>query len=478
MRPRSAMKDYQEESARLAVERRRLLLLLAPGDGKTVVALTALRDAGALPALVVAPAMVVETNVWGEEARAWEHLADLRVIPLIGSPIQRRCAFDRPADVMTVSYENLSWLTDECDIEKEFAAIIFDEVSKMKHAGTHRFKRARSRHGGFGVPFRLGLTGSPVGNHLLDLWGEVYMTAGPEPLGPTFTGYRDSWFEPYDHYGRLWGLQGMKRVGGRRGQPLRLVPTPTSRRLERRIHERVRPWAYARPTAERPGVPPVREVVRRLPLPPSAEHAMAELRAQLWTKLPSGAELEVLSRSAAAIKVRQLAGGAVYVKLGEHVPGAVLTIGAEPWEAVHDAKVRALVDLADELQGEPLLLYYEFRHERERIAAALEGRAVGFLDDAAAVREFCDRQLDVLVAHPQSGGMGLNLQAGGHHVAWFTLPWARWEYDQGCGRLARLGQAVPEVTSHLLLCGPVDEDVAAVLGAKGATERRFVEAMR
>ncbi len=465
------MWPHQKEAIRRAVAQRRLLLLLAPGDGKTAVALTALTESGALPALVAAPALVAETDVWGEEARSWEHLRHLRVAPVAGSPARRLAVLRQRADVYVVSYENLMWLTDvRGDLyEAGFSSLVFDEVSKMKAPGTKRFRRMRARS--MAVPFRLGLTGTPVGNHLLDLWGEGFVVGGPRVLGPRFGDYRDEHFQPYDYYRRVWGLKGMRRDTS--GRPT--VRTPESRRHETAIHRAVRPWSYARPTAERPGVPPVREVVRRVPVPPELDREMTELRGRLWTTLPSGAELEALQASAVATKLRQMAGGAVYLSRDLSRGDAELSEGK--WEEVHGEKVRALLELVDELQGEPLLVFYWFRHERERLLAALGGRAAA-LESAGAVADWNAGRVEVGLAHPQSAGLGLNLQGGGHHAAWFTLPWARWQYDQGNGRLARPGQAAPEVVAHLLLCGPVDDDVAAVLRTKGETEQRLMNAVR
>src|SRR5574341_280966 len=317
-RPRTDMKTYQEEAARLAAKRQHLALLLAPGDGKTVAALTALFDVHALPALVVAPALVVEENVWSDEAQNWPHLEQLRVLPAVGTPHQRREALSKDADIHVVSYENLLWLTDEVEVGQKYAAVVFDELSKMKHAGTKRFRRARSARRGLGaVGFRLGLTGSPVGNHLLDLWGELHMVH-PGALGDTFTGFRDEHFEPRDRYARVWTLKGM-HCARCRGKATRcyycrrpFVHTAESRRHERAIQQAAVPWVYTRPEGAREGVPPVREVVRRVTMPAELERVSRDLRRQLWTRLPSGAELEALSASVVAMKLRQLAGGAVY----------------------------------------------------------------------------------------------------------------------------------------------------------------------
>src|SRR5574341_1143593 len=178
------------------------------------------------------------------------------------------------------------------------------------------------------------------------------------------------------------------------------VHTAESRRHERAIQRAAAPWVYTRPEGAREDVPPVREVVRRVTMPAGLERASRDLRRQLWTRLPSGAELEALSASAVAMKLRQLAGGAVY-RVGHEVncdadagQGECTCDGPAIWEALHDAKLRALLDLVDELQGEPVIVYYWFRHELERLREALAGRYVAEARDPGALKAWNARGLD------------------------------------------------------------------------------------
>lgn len=445
MRPRSALRPYQVEAAGEAVCDDGRAIFLEVGDGKTVVAETALVDTGAWPALVVAPAQVVATNVWGEEAAQWEHLQHLTVAPIAGS-VQRRLrqVFREPPHIETVSYENLLWLTETIDIEKRYTSIVFDELDKMKTPGTKRFRRMRRKVPL--LPVRLGLTGSPVGNHLLDLWGEMFMCALDKPLGPRFVDYRDKYFEALDYYQRVWKLK----------DPVAALPD---------IRQRISPYVYRRPKGTPSPSPPVRLNPIKVEMPKAVAELSEKLVKELWAKLPSGVELEAIESSALAIKVRQLAGGAVY------------TDKEGTWEAVHDEKLKALDNLLDELQGEPALIYYWYQHEGTRIHRRLAGRKYASLaSNPDALHAWNRGELEALILHPQSSGRGLNLQRGGHHVIWFSLPWSWLMFMQGNGRVARPGQLAPWVTAHELLCGPADARVAAVLQVKAAVEHEILHA--
>lgn len=474
MRPRSAMWDHQKAAVERA-QRLPLVALLDVGYGKTATTLTALNDQGLLPALVVAPATLVETDGWGAEAAQWQHLARLRVVPVAGTADKREKLLRGEGDIFTLSYDNLDWLADVLGdggkLSKFFKAVVFDEVQRMKHPGTKRFRRMRAR---VNVP-AIGLTATPVGNHLLDLWGEMFIVAGATPLGPTFTDYRDKYFEPVDYYRHVWRLKCCPKCRSSRdgckppNGPRPYLDCACHQAQLADIRRRIAPFVFTAPVPPKVvGVPPVFVNPIRVPMPPAVERLEAQLVADLWATLPSGAELEALSLSTVAQKRRQIAGGVVYK--GE--------AGDEgEWEVVHTAKLDALDDLLDGLQGQPALVYYWYHHEAVAIKRRLGRRHWADMraDPARAVALWNSGQLEVLLAQPASGGEGLNLQAGGHHVVWYTLPWQAAMLHQGTGRVARPGQRAPRVDSHWLLCGPMDDRVAAVLRGKLDTQSEIVK---
>ena len=75
-------------------------------------------------------------------------------------------------------------------------------------------------------------------------------------------------------------------------------------------------------------------------------------------------------------------------------------------------------------------------------------------------------EIDVLAAHPQSAGMGLNLQAGGSTEIWMTLPWSSELWLQTIARLARRGQKETVRVYRMLSVGTIDERISDVLCGK------------
>jgi hypothetical protein len=451
MRTRGEMFKYQEKAAREIVRRNKLAVFLEPGYGKTIITLTALLDAKVHRTLVIAPASVVKT-VWLREAAAWEHTRHLRVRPLVGTPSKRKAYLGVQNDIEVVSYENLVWLSDQCDLYLRYGAVVFDELSKMKAPGTKRFKRAKAALEK--IPVRVGLTGTPVGNHLLDIWGEMYMVAGEKPLGPTFSGFRSRFFYP--------------TAQTPQGIPVGWVPFATT---EKSVHDLIRPHAYVLPPQKEVRIPPVKVNAIPVEMPTHTVALQRKLVDELHLKLRDGVDIEALQASTLATKLRQFASGAVYYGQEPTHPDAM----KPRWEPVHEAKLDALEELLDELQGEPLLVFNWYQHEAERIRLRFK-HAVD-IHTHGAIDAWNARKVELLLAHPASAGHGLNLQHGGHNICWFTLPWS-WElWRQANARQARTGQTSPVVTAHVLECGDADKLVLGALTRKGGVEKRLLEGL-
>jgi hypothetical protein len=455
VRSRSALFGYQVEAAAKMVATRETACLLSPGLGKSAATLTAIHDLGRPRTLVLAPARVAR-EVWHAEAAQWEHLRGLRVAPAVATGVRHMlharvlCKTDT---VVVAAYENLPFLLDNFDLEKHFQALVFDELSRMKTPGSTRFRKLRAVLPK--IPIRIGLTGTPVGNHLIDIWGEMYCIAGPKPLGPSVEEFKYRYFRPKARRGHI--VYSWETLPG----------------SEAEIHRRIKPWAFTLRPSDAPKLAELRVNEIRVQLPARVLEMSRELADDLVTEMASGAELTAFSGNVAAMKVRQMAGGAVYLDpptvLGEPPPKV------RGVEHVHDEKLNALADLVDELQGAPLLTFYWFRHERERLVKRFP-QAVD-IDAPDAMGRWNRGEVEMLLAHPASAGHGLNLQHGGHHICWFTLPYSLEMWKQAHGRLIRHGQVSPWVMAHVLLAGRADEVVLAALHRKRIVEDALLDAM-
>ena len=139
-----------------------------------------------------------------------------------------------------------------------------------------------------------------------------------------------------------------------------------------------------------------------------AQKAYAELERKMVLELPDdGDDISVTSAAALSNKLLQLANGAVYDE--DHSV-----------HEVHNCKIEAFLELVESLQGKPVLVFYNFQHDRDRLLKVLgkTGLRVRELKKPKDEDDWNSRQTDILLTHPASSAYGLNLQQGGNHVIW------------------------------------------------------------
>ena len=84
----------------------------------------------------------------------------------------------------------------------------------------------------------------------------------------------------------------------------------------------------------------------------------------------------------------------------------------------------------------------------------------------------------MLLINPGSAGHGLNLQAGGHIMVWFSQQWSLELYQQTNARLYRQGQTKPVYVHHLVARGTLDEDVLTRLATKASVQDLLMERLK
>ena len=146
---------------------------------------------------------------------------------------------------------------------------------------------------------------------------------------------------------------------------------------------------------------------------------------------------------------------------------------------VHGEKLEAFKEIVEGSQGKPILVFYNFQHDKSRIIKCLpKGLRVAELKGPGVISQWNERKIDVLLAHPASAAYGLNLQAGGNIIVWFGLNWSLELYQQANARLHRQGQTDNVIIHHLIVSGGMDEDVMAALQNKQVTQDSLLAALK
>lgn len=166
-------------------------------------------------------------------------------------------------------------------------------------------------------------------------------------------------------------------------------------------------------------------------------------------------------------------------KLLQFCNGAVYD-GEKKAVEVHGEKLEALREIVEAAQRRPVLVFYNFQHDRERIRKSLgnAGLAIEELKGPEAITRWNNREIPVLLAHPASAAYGLNLQAGGNTIVWFGLNWSLELYQQANARLHRQGQKENVIVHHLVVDCGADALVMEALQSKRATQDSLLEALK
>lgn len=439
MLTRSDLNPRQEQAIEFIIENPNAALFAQMGAGKTVITLTAtqelIRTLDAWSVLIIAPLKVANT-VWKQEAAKWEHLQELDIRICTGTAKERMAALTARHDIHVINRENVQWMVD--NVPWQWDMVIIDESSSFKSHNTKRFKSLRSK--GKEIHRTVLLTGTPSPNSLMDLWSQLYLLDRGKRLCPTITMFRDRYFYRGGFQGHTYN------------------PQPHA---DKAIKKRIEDICLTMPSSykDKPQM-----LYERIPLPDKAASQYKELKKQFLLTLDNGVDIATPSAAALAGKLLQLCNGAAYDEDGA-------------WHEVHKAKLERLRDIVDDNPSENILVAYNYKSDLARLHKAFP-HAVKLSRDGREVKDWNERKIKMLLAHPASAGHGLNLQHGGSMIVWFGLNWSLELYEQFNARLARPGQSETVRIVHLVIDGCMDDNVLKALQSKAKTQQDLLKALK
>lgn len=447
---RKQLHVYQLEALDWLYAHRRCALWMPMGGGKTITTLTALVDLDLVdevfPALILAPARVARST-WPVEPARWHHTQHLRVSPILGTQKQRENAANTEADVYTMNYENLGWLRRYLGDRWPFKTIVADEATKLKsfrlrQGGTRAASLKDVAHGK--TTRFIELTGTPGSNGVKDLWGQMWFLDKGERLGRTYSAFTSRWFRkgydgfsivPYDH--------AQEEIQGKLEDICLTVK----------------------------GLPVDEPIVTPLyvDLFPRVRKAYDEMEKSLYFEI-ADVGVEAANAAVKSQKLLQIANGAIYIdEEGQ-------------WEEIHTLKLHALESVVAEANGAPVLVAYNFKHDRDRILQYFKQARV--LDNnPKTIEDWNAGKIEMLLAHPASCGHGLNLQHGGNILAFYGVNWNLEEHMQiieriGPMRQKQAGLDRPVFIYPILARDTIDEVVMERLSSKRSVQEVLLEAMK
>lgn len=432
---------YQQTGFDYIVNHTHAGLFLDMGLGKTVTTLTAInflkyRQLDIMSVLIIAPKRVAEV-VWDDEIAKWSHLSHLTISKVLGSEKKRILALNTKADIYIINRENVEWLVQYFGgFKLPFDMLVIDELSSFKSHKSKRFQALRQVRNSFSRI--VGLTGTPASNGLIDLWAQLYLLDGGERLFKNITRYRETFFKPGKQNGNI---------------TYNYVLTEGS---ENRIMEKISDICISMKTKDYLELPDCIQNIIKIKLSDPVLKKYRDFeRDNILAFIDSGVELTAVHAAALNNKLLQFSNGAVYyeTQVDEY------SKPKREYIEVHDEKLKELVELVDNLNGNPILIAYQFQHDKDRILKALHKYGVRELKTDKDIRDWNAGLIPALITHPASAGHGLNLQFGGYNAAWYGETYNLELYQQFNKRLDRSGQKHPVVIHHFICEGTMDVTV-------------------
>ena len=443
--------EYQSYATNFILTHPAAAVFLDMGLGKSVIALTAIFELCldsflVRKVLVIAPLRVAR-DTWPEEIQKWDHLLGLTYSVALGTEAERKSALMQRASVFIINRENVQWLIEESGLPFDFDMVVIDELSSFKSYQAKRFRsllKVRPT-----VTRIVGLTGTPSGNGLMDLWAEFRILDMGIRLGRFITRFRTTHFTPDKRNGQV---------------VFSYKPLPGA---EEDIYRKISDITISMRAADHLKMPEcvINEVKVKLS---DAEREVYDRFKRELVISHKGVEIDAGNAAVLAGKLSQMANGAVYGENKRVLP-------------IHERKLDALEDLIEAANGKPMLVAYWFKHDLARIQERMHKLHIPFttLDTAESIVRWNQAELPVALIHPASAGHGLNLQAGGSNIIWFGLTWSLELYQQTNARLWRQGQKADSVViCHIIASGTIDERIMAALRKKEKTQTALIDAVK
>lgn len=487
------LKDYQRFCVEFIKARRASGLLLDMGLGKTLITLTALREMGQARQirgniLIVAPVNIAK-HTWPNEIKKWDHLKDTPYEVVSGLSKKERnelfdtISMDKPK-IYIINNAIVQQTVEYFEKKKfnPFKTIIIDEAQNYKNPTSKRFKELiKFTNSADRVVI---LTGTPAPKNTLDLWSQIALLDSGRRLEKNITRFKKKYFDP----GRTTP----------QGFPYEWHLKPGA---EDFIYGRISDLVVSMKANDYLDMPELTFNTIEVALDHGAKIMYDELKKNLFTEIMlqiSGktdekdltredrqkAIREITAQNAGVLtfKLLQLANGAIYEEAFDMMRDPDKQKKKREYIEVHDAKLDAVEQTIDSLNGEPALIFYWFNHDKERLLKRLKKLDI-VVEAFDGTNEQLDRwnrgEIDAYLCQPNSVGYGLNLQDGGRHIIWFALPnFNLGLYKQSIARLWRQGQQNNVVIHHIVAKDTKDEDVMGAIWAKNKQQERFLDAVK
>ncbi len=395
-----------------------VLIIGQLGSGKTVVAATAmteLLDDSHLTRILIITTPKIANTVWAQEYAKWSHTHHISIEAATGDPDQRLAVFKSNVQIVVATFNVLPWIKKE-KLFALFDGLLIDETTKLKTVGGAQFKAIRNALKTF--KWRCGLTGTPVSEDFMGLYGQIMVVDNGETFGTRRDNFLTTYFTPLDYKQYNWAL----RPGA-----------------DAEIMEKVKSVVHVIPDY-RHTLPKIEYKDWFVELPEDVRAYYDTMRKDMVTEHAESPTAAVLSQ-----KLEQIACGFVYDS-----DGVAVRLGR--------FRLEGLQRLLNKLEDENVIICYWYKDDLKEIRGLLpEAEELDKKRLNEQVKRWNDGEIKHLLIHPRSAGHGLQLERGGHTVVWYCPQWSNDLEQQTNARVWRTGQTKPVTIYTITAKDTVDE---------------------
>jgi SNF2 family DNA or RNA helicase len=423
--------QHQKKAISIAAMFGSYALFMETGTGKTLCAIR-LIEYWKVPTMIVAPLSTLE-SVWEKEITKWS--PQTTSINLWKNLKRFNDGYKYGYWIYLINYEQFKILSKKVDITEKIKCLIVDESSKLKNPKSQITKEVLKYRNK--IPYRLCLTGTPAPNNLLEYFGQMTFI-NSEVLGTdNYYRFRNTFFYSTGYGGYMYRpMKGAKEA----------------------IIENVSKQAFS---------------VRKedcLDLPERVYETryiyMDEVQRKAYDMMKKENILEF--KDSVTLAANELA---KIMKLRQVTSGFSINTEGIPI-FISDTKIIALKELLEEIpEDKQVIIWVNFHFEVLKLKEEFKDAACTLYGDmpqkekTKSIEDFQNGKYRLLIAHPLSGGLGINFQ-NCSYVVWFSLNYSQEQYSQANDRVYRIGQ-INKVTYFLLLAkDTIDEIIYKVLHKK------------
>ncbi len=423
----SNLYEHQKKAFALASLFDSYALFMSPGTGKSLVAIKLIQH-WQVPAMVVAPLSTLE-SVWVREIEKW---STLKCVVLWDN----LKAYNKDYDVYIINYAQFKILQNKAltPIEKRVQCLVIEESSVMKNYSsgiTKSILEYRNK-----IKHKLCLSGTPAPNNLLEYHSQMAFV-NDALLGDNFFKFRSTYFFSTGFGGYLY-----KPMTGAKDA----------------IIQNVSKQAFSIDKDECLDLPDKVYETRYVYMDKTQEAAYKQMKEENIMQFKEHTTLGA-NELAKLMKLRQITSGFTITTEGATV-------------SISPTKINALKELLDEIpEDKQVIVWCNFHFEINRLKEEFKDQCCTLYGDMTqkekneSITGFQQGKYRILLAHPLSGGLGLNLQ-NCSYICWYSLSYSSEQHLQANDRIYRQGQVNKCTYFYLIAKDTIDEIIYKVLDKK------------